>query len=277
MATLHEKLTHDLELAGYARSTRDIYFSSVLKLEAFHGRGAEALSQDDVRVWVADLVRSSISPQRLRQHYSAATFVYKRTLARPSVVSFLSWPRDRSRAPQGLSRDETKKLLRAFHTPRFQAFYATIYATALRVGEACLLQTRDIDSARGIIHVRNGKRDGERVVMLSPRLLALLREYWRLVRPAAPWLFASRRGTHLHAGVARGALARASREASISRHVTPHMLRHTAATHMLEDGVDIRVIQAVLGHSSIRSTVRYAQVSWELVGRTPSPLDRLEQ
>jgi site-specific recombinase XerD len=159
-------------------------------------------------------------------------------------------------------------------------FFATVYATGLRLGEACRLETRDIDAARGVIHVRQAKGHKERFVMLSPRLLAILRAYWSLeqppAQPPAPWLFASRRGRCLDADWARAALRLAARKAGIDKKVTPHALRHSFATHLLEGGTDLRVIQVLLGHESIKTTTRYARVSTELIGKTPSPIERVK-
>ena len=141
-----------------------------------------------------------------------------------------------------------------------------------------LVETRDIDAQRGVIHVRGGKGGKERLVMLSPQLLALLRAYWKRERPAAPWLFASRTGTHLAPEVARKALKRAAQQAKLDKKkVTPHVLRHSFATHLLESGTDLRVIQVLLGHSSIKSTTRYAAVSAKTITRTRSPLERLRR
>jgi integrase/recombinase XerD len=129
---------------------------------------------------------------------------------------------------------------------------------------------------RGVLRVRAGKTHKERAVPLTPALLQTLRTYWRIVRPTPPWLFASRRGTHLSAAVARSALGQAARAAGLERRVTPHVLRHSFATHSLEAGVDLRIIQVALGHGSIRTTARYTTVSLEMLSKTPSPFDRLD-
>ncbi|MCA9599424.1 MAG: tyrosine-type recombinase/integrase, partial [Myxococcales bacterium] len=199
-------------------------------------------------------------------------------LGKPALVSFLSWPKDPVRLPVVLSAGEVSRLLDALATPRFAVFFTTVYAAGLRLGEACRLETRDIDAQRGVIHVRGGKGGKERLVMLSPQLLALLRAYWKRERPAAPWLFASRTGTHLAPEVARKALKRAAQQAKLDKKkVTPHVLRHSFATHLLESGTDLRVIQVLLGHSSIKSTTRYAAVSAKTITRTRSPLERLRR
>jgi site-specific recombinase XerD len=139
-------------------------------------------------------------------------------------------------------------------------FFTTVYGAGLRIAEGCRLQTKDIDAARGVIHVL-GKGDKERLVMLSPRLLCTLRRYWHMERPPQPWLFASRQGGPLRDETARKALHLATAEAGINKNITPHVLRHSFATHLLEQGTDLRIIQVVLGHSHVHTTERYSRRS----------------
>ena len=193
------------------------------------------------------------------------------------MVSFLSSPSEPQRLPEVLSVGEVQRLLDGLRTTKYRVFFTLVYATGLRLREACNLETRDIDAARGVIHVRHGKGGKERLVGLRPRLLEILRAYWMQERPAAPWLFASRRGGPLTPSGAREALKRAAVEARLDKHVTPHVLRHSFATHLLDDGTDLRVIQVLLGHASIKSTTRYARVSTRLIANTKSPLERLPQ
>jgi site-specific recombinase XerD len=142
--------------------------------------------------------------------------------------------------------------------------------------EVCALEPRDIDSKRGVIHVRGAKRRKERFVMLSTRLLAVLRAYWRAERPSRDgFLFPGRVRGHVHENTVRNAVKAAARAVGITKRAYPHLLRHSFATHLLESGTDLRVIQALLGHASIRTTARYAHVSVAHVGRTRSPLDLL--
>ena len=275
MHILKTRLTQDLELAGYAERTRLIYLHAVMDFAAFRGQPVSAASQDEVRAWIQHLSGRKLSAQRLRQHFAALKFLYAKTLGRPEVTSFLSWPRDAPRSPVVLSATEVERLLRALREPKYRVFFTLIYATGLRLCEASQLETRDLDAERGVIRVRHGKGSRERLVTLGPRLLGILRAYWRFVRPASPWLFASSRGTHVNPEVARNALKRAAAEAGLAKAVTPHVLRHCFATHSLEAGTDLRVIQVLLGHRSIRTTARYAHVSADVVSKTPSPLDRL--
>jgi site-specific recombinase XerD len=275
MNVVFEQLRSDLELAGYAVQTRAIYLRAARDLAKFYGRSPVMLGSTELRRWVDRLARSGISSQRRRQHHAALRFLYARTLGQPNVTSFLSWPRDRERLAVVLSAAEVHRLLGALRSPTYRVFFTLLYATGLRLREACLLETRDIDAARGIIQVRNGKGGRERIVMLSPRLLRILRTYWSVVRPAAPWLFASSRGKALNGEVARTALRRAARAARVTVPVTPRVLRHTFATHLLEAGTDVRVVQVLLGHRSIRTTVRYVHVSTQVIAQVESPLERL--
>jgi integrase/recombinase XerD len=275
MLTLHDKMAQDLELAGYANRTKQAYLASVRGLETFHGCAAADLKHDQLRQWVQHLVGSGRSPQRLRQHFAAIKFLYARTLGRPSETAFLSWPAARERMPVVLSPGEVAALLNALRLPKYRVFFTLVYATGMRLAEACQLETADIDGERGVIRIRHSKGGRERLVMLSQRLLAMLRAYWRFTRPAAPYLFTARTGKPLHPEVARNALSAAATAANLGKRVTPHVLRHSFATHLLERGVDIRVIQVLLGHMSIRTTARYTRVSAEVIARTMSPFDLL--
>ena len=276
MEIVLEQMGADLELAGYAERTRATYLRAVEALAIFHGRSPAVMGQPELREWVGHLAGRGLSAQRRRQHHAALRFLYARTLGRPELTAFLSWPRDSERLSPVLAPAEIERLLRTLRVPKYRVFFTLLYATGLRLREACLLETRDIDAVRGIIRVRHGKGRQERVVMLSVRLLGILRAYWRFERPSAPWLFASSRGTPLNAEVARRALKRAAAELGLAVHVTPRLFRHCFATHLLEAGTDLRVIQALLGHRSIRTTARYARVSTELISRTESPIDWLQ-
>lgn len=275
MASLTSLMAQDLELAGLSERTRGTYLRAVGDLERFHGRSAAALERRHLRAWVRHLSGRGPRPQRLRQHFAALKFAYARTLGRPEMTSFLSFPRDPHRLPLVPAARDVARILRSFTEAKYRVFFTLVYGTGLRLNEACRLETRDIDAARGLVHVRHGKGRRERLVMLSPSLLELLRAYWRLVRPGAPWLFTAARGRPLNPEVARRALGRAAVEAGLGARVTPRVLRHSFATHLLETGIDLRVIQALLGHRSIRTTARYASVSAALIARTPSPVDRL--
>jgi len=272
-------MMHDLECAGYVPKTRLIYVNSIRDFAAHHRHSPAVLGPDDVRAWIDALTTSrKIGPQRIRQHMAALKFLYKKTLWKPENVSFLAWPSDPKRLPAVLSVEEVERLLASLTHAKYRVFFTLVYAAGLRLTEACLLETRDIQAARGVIHIRpeiaKGKK--ERYVMLSERLLAILRAYWSATRPPLPWVFATRTGRHLDGGTARKALKLAVSKAGIEKRATPHVLRHSFATHLLEGGTELRVIQVLLGHASIQTTTRYVRVSTALIAKTQSPLERLK-
>lgn len=276
MGVLRDRMVHDLKLKGYAARTIESYVKAAQRFADFYpGRSPTRLGQADVRRWVEHLERSGIGAQWLGVHFAALRFLYCKTFGRPEVVSFLSWPKERVRLPVVLSPEEVSRLFDSLDTFKYRTLFRTIYATGLRISEACQLSTGDVDASRGVIHVRDGKGGKERLVTLSDELLRTLRAYWRVARPPAPYLFATANGRPLGAGTARAALRRAAESAGISKRVTPHTLRHSFATHMFERGTDLRVIQVLLGHSSLRTTTRYTRVSAKLIAQAPSPLDLL--
>lgn len=274
MELVIEQMGSDLASSGYATRTRTTYLHAVRDFATFHRRSPDELGRADLRAWVGHLNGRGLSAQRLRQHYAALRFLFVRTLGRPDAVSFLSWPKERERLAPVLSPEDVYAILSSFREAKYRTFFILLYATGLRLREACLLETGDIDAHRGVIRVRHAKGGRERLVMLGSSLLVLLRRYWSIVRPPAPWLFASKRGTPLHPEVARAALNAVCSGLSLPVTVTPKTFRHSFATHLLEQGVNLRVIQVLLGHRSIRTTARYTRVSVELIARTPSLIDR---
>jgi site-specific recombinase XerD len=266
-------MVQDLELAGYALKTRKTYLECIGLFAQFCWSPAEA-DQEEVRAWVARLQKNKLGPQRLRQHFAALKFLFGRTLGRPQDVAFLSWPKDPKRLPEILTAEQVSALLGALESAKYRVFFTTLYATGMRLGEAARLEPRDIDAARGVIHVRHGKGKKERLVTLSPRLLEILRAYWKQERPSAPYLFPTQKGRALDLDFARRVLHKAAAAAGLKK-VTPHILRHSFATHLLDAGTELRVIQVLLGHDNIQTTTRYARVSTTLLSKAKSPLDRL--
>jgi integrase/recombinase XerD len=275
MTMLKDRMMQDLKLAGHAHKTQKTYVECIGHFAQFCWSPEQA-DQTVVRAWVEKLQKSQVGSQRLRQHFAALKFLYGKTLARPEQVAFLSWPKDAKRLPEVLTEEQVSKLLDALESPKYRVFFTTLYATGLRLREASHLETGDIDAARGVIHVRQGKGNRERLVMLSPRLLVILRAYWKQERPQKPYLFPTKAGKPLDPDFARRVLHKAAKAAGLKK-VTPHVLRHSFATHLLDSGAELRVIQVLLGHDSIRTTTRYARVSTALLAKTKSPLDRMRK
>jgi site-specific recombinase XerD len=268
----------DLRLRGLSPVTQRMYLGCAQRFAAYHHRSPTGLGEAEVRAFLDHLVGARhLSRAALGVYIAALHFLYGVTLDRPAVMRRIRYPRRVSeRLPEIRSPGEVEQLLAAVRSLKHQAMVMVAYGAGLRVSELCALTAADIDSARMLIHVRAGKGDKDRYVMLSPRLLATLRAYWRQRPPRGAYLFPSPRpGQPLSRKAIWHLLRRAARRARLRKRVTPHILRHSFATHLLEAGTDIRVIQVLLGHRSLRTTARYALVSRAHVGTVRSPLDTL--
>jgi site-specific recombinase XerD len=272
---VHDRMQDDLKLKGYATATAREYLRLAEKFVAHIGRSPLKVSEATIREYVLELAKSK-RPPTVKMHVASIRFLYEVTLRRPQLVASLHWPKVPHHLPDILSLEETRWLLDAVESPKHRVILMATYGAGLRIGEACRLMTTDIDSQRGLIHIRQGKRGRDRYVMLSPVLLAALRAYWKQFRPVPPILFpGDAPGSCVTQESVRDALRQAVAKAGITKRVTPHVLRHAFATHLLEAGADIRTIQMLLGHNSIRSTARYTQVSTAHIAKVLSPLDRL--
>lgn len=267
-----ENMARDLALKGYAETTQQMYLQRVRHLNTRFERPATELTRDDLRLYVTELQACDKSPSWLCNQLGALLFFFRRTLGRPELVSFISLPKKYSPLPEVLSVKEVNQFLNAIKKPRYQAIAMVLYGTGLRVSEALALKVSDIDGARGVLRVRHGKGNKAREVMLSPELYQWLRQYWARHQPPEPYLFASKSGKLPQANTVREAFAKAAQAALLKKHVTPHVLRHSFATHLLEQGTDVHVLAALLGHASLQSTARYARVTRQIVRQTPSPL-----
>jgi site-specific recombinase XerD len=272
-----ECVRRDLALKGYAETTRKRYLGALLALHERFGRPAAELTREDLRVYVEELQSRGKAAASLSNELCAVLFLYRKSFGRPELVSFISLPRRYSPLPDVLSVKEVHALLGAIRNRRYQALAMVMYGAGLRIAEAIALEVRDVDGERGVIRVRHGKGNKAREAKLSPSLHQWLRDYWRMEQPQGPHLFASRTGRLPRDYTIRKALARAASDAWIKKRVTPHVLRHSFATHLLEHGTDVNVVRALLGHASIKTTARYARVTRKLVRQTPSPLDLLPQ
>lgn len=273
-----EQLARDLALAQYSRGTRESYVAVAKRLAEFCGRAIAEVTREELRAYVEEQASRGTAASTLRQQFNGLLFLYRRTLGRPEMVSFVKLPRAHSPLPTVLSLEEVHAVLRGVRNARYQTIAMVMYGAGLRVSEAIALEARDIDGARGVIRVRHGKGDKAREVKMSPTLYEWLRQYWARTRPPPPYLFASpKTGKLPMLSTVRKALALAAKQSLIKKRVTPHVLRHSFATHLLDEGTDVRVVQALLGHASINTTARYARVTQKRIRETPSPLDLLPQ
>ena len=221
------------------------------------------------------LVSTGISWPALNQIVCALRFFYGVTLGEALIPERIPYAREPRKLPVVLSADEVVQFLEAVSSLKSRAALTTAYAAGLRASEVAGLRIEDIDSARGVIQVRHGKGAKDRNVMLSPQLLGILRTDWRLARPRL-YLFPGRDEDHpIDQTVLHAACRSAVKAAGLTKRVTLHTLRHSFATHLLENGTDIRIIQVLLGHNNLSSTARYTQVATDTIRATQSPLDRL--
>jgi site-specific recombinase XerD len=279
MGQLRDKMEQDLKLRGYRPKTTTEYLRWGGLFAQHYERSPLKMGEAEIRGFLLyQLDEKKVRPASHKMAVAALKFLYGVTLGRPEVAVKIPWPRVPYRLPDILDGTEVQALLEALVTTQHQAVVMTTYAAGMRISEACTLRTCDLDSKRGLIHIRDGKRGRDRYVMLSERLLLFLRVYWKLERPPGTLLFPGATQTGcISPEAVRKALHEAAHKVGLQKRVTPHVLRHSFATHLLEAGEDIRTIQVLLGHKSIRSTERYTQVSKRHIGRTQSPLDRLVQ
>jgi len=277
MTALRQRMLADLQVRNYAGRTQRMYLARVAQMARHLGRSPDRLTPEEVEDFVRHYrLEAGASCSALKQMAAALRFLYRVTLKRPEMVPHVAYPREKRRQPVVLSRGEVARLLDAIGDLKHRTIAMTLYGAGLRISEALQLQLSDVDSQRMVLTVRHGKGDLDRHVMLSPVLLHALRAYWRIHRPEL-WLFPGRDPDRpLSATAVQRALRTARAQAGIRKRATPHVLRHSFATHLMEDGTDIRVIQMLLGHRSIRTTARYMHVADGVVRNTPSPLDRLE-
>jgi site-specific recombinase XerD len=277
MTPLRQRMLEDLRVRNYSEKTQAIYIQQVVRFAAHFHRSPDRLGAEEIRTYLVHLVETErVSWSRFNQAVCALRFFYRVTLGRGDLVPDIPFPRTSKKLPVVLSADEVARLLRAVRHSKHRAVLVTIYAAGLRISEALALKLSDIDSERMVIHVRQGKGRKDRTVMLSPQLLTLLRDYARQFRPRE-WLFPGRiAGQPLHASAVQRACAQARMAAGLGKHATVHTLRHSFATHLLEAGTDLRLIQTLLGHQSLKTTALYTHVSAQRLQNTPSPLDRLE-
>jgi integrase/recombinase XerD len=291
MTPLRQKMEADLRLRNLADSTQSQYLWCVAAYARHFGRSPDKLGADEVRAFLLHLVALGRASATRVVYHAALVFLYVQTLGRPEVMATVPRPRVRTTDPRRpLTREEVAALLEAaVPSPFTYTLVATLLATGLRVSEACRLQTDDIDSRSGMIHVRQGKGSKPRSVKLGDRHLRLLRRYWVVERPQGPWLFPAQRlvapgvidpehrwaPRPVSTDVVRNRLDALTRRAGLQWRVKPHDLRRTYATWLLEAGVDLRTVQVLLGHASPETTARYTKVRPELIRSTPSTLEML--
>lgn len=277
MTPLRRRMIEDMRLRNFSAETQRSYVHYIAEYAAYFKTSPDLLGPEAVREFQLHLIEDrKLSPNSVNCFTAAAKFLYQTTLELP--WSDAHFPRSRvpDKLPVVLGAAEVARFFEAITVLKHRAVLMTCYGAGLRIAEAVSLKAGDIDSERMVIRVEQGKGAKDRYVPLGTRLLEVLRAYWRRQRPFGPWLFpASKPARHIPPATIQQVCREAAALAGIQKRVTAHTLRHSFATHLLENGEDIRVIQVLLGHKRIDTTARYTHVSTASLARTASPLDRL--
>ena len=277
MTPLRRRMIEDMTLRNRAPKTIRAYTGYVADFARYFHAPPDRLGPEHVRSYLLHLLQErQASWDVYRQARLALRFFYTVTLGREWVVARVARPKVPKKLPVVLSTEETARFLDALETPKHRALLMTAYAGGLRLSEVARLRVEDIDSARMVIHVRQGKGQKDRDVMLSPRLLAVLRDYWKLQRPG-PFLFPGRTPERpVSVRTVQMVCQHALAASGLGKHVHMHTLRHSFATHLLESGTDLRTIQVLLGHRSFGTTARYLHITTAAMKSTRSPFDALD-
>ncbi len=279
MTPLRQRMIEDMRLRNFSSETQRSYLHYISEYANYFKTPPDQLGPEAVREFQIYLTNErKMSPESVNCFTSAAKFLYRTTLELPWSDGNFVRARVPHKLPVVLSAGEVAQFFAAIGIMRHRAVLMLCYGAGLRIAEAVSLKPSDIDSQRMLIRVEQGKGAKDRYVPLSPRLLAVLREYWRRLRPTGPWLFpAIKQHRHVSATTIQQVCRESALLAGLDKRVTAHMLRHSFATQLLENGTDIRVIQVLLGHSRIDTTARYTQVSPARIAATASPLDNLPE
>src|SRR6266516_3291975 len=276
MSELRQRMIDQMTLRGFSRRTHEAYLWAVTGLARYYKQSPDQLNTEQVRQYLLYLERERHPAwNTLNIAVSGLRFFYFDTLKWEPVNLEIPPRTTPKRLPEVLSREEVDRLMSSILNLKHQTLLMTIYAAGLRVGEAVSLRVREIDSARMTIRVVQGKGRKDRYTILSPRLLAGLRQYWKQYRPKEYLFEGIDPQHHIHESVAQKVYNRAKQQAGIHKGIGVHTLRHCFATHLLEAGVDLRTIQTLLGHNSISTTMLYLQVRQHHIQSHPEKFDLL--
>jgi len=275
ISPLRARMIEDMSVRKFNEKTQNDYIRHVKSFSTFLGRSPVRATPEDLRRFQVHQSRQGAQPPTINSSVAALRFFFRVTLDRPDMCRHLTLVRQPQKLPTVLSKEEVLQLLEAAPGIKYKAALSVAYGAGLRVSEVANLKLSDIDSKRKLIRVEQGKGKKDRYAMLSPRLLTILRDYWSVVKPKA-WLFPGRDPVMPITTRQLYRVVRDTAEAiGIEKRVSPHVLRHSFATHLYEQGTDIRAIQVLLGHSKLDTTTRYAHVATKVLSEVASPLDKL--
>jgi integrase/recombinase XerD len=277
MTPLRKRMIDEMELRNFSPKTIQVYVENVARFARYFNKSPDKLGPEDVRTYLLYLVQERKNAWgTYKQALAALRYFYRWVIKGPEIVEDIRCPRPERRLPVVLSFEEVRRFFAAIPSFRYRMILMTAYSAGLRISEVVNLQISDIDSQRMVIRIRQAKRNKDRYTILSPVLLQMLRHWWVAARPTS-YLYPGRSGHPVRVTSIQEACKEAQERAGIDKRVTPHTLRHSFATHLLEAGTDLRVIQELLGHASPRTTAIYTHVSAKLIAQTKSPLDLLHQ
>ncbi len=276
MTPLRQRMHEDMQIRNLAPLTQQAYIRQVARFAQHFGKCPSLLGPQEIRDYQIHLIKKrQVSTSLKVQVVAALRFLYGTTLRQPWAVEAIPYPKKPKKLPVVLSREEVALFLATVKNPKHKALFMTVYGCGLRIRETTHLRVADIDSQRMLVRVQHGKGDRERQVPLTPKLLEVLRRYWKQHRPNT-WLFpGSSPDRPIATDSVRQAFQKVSDQVPTRQHITPHCLRHSYATHLLEAGTDLRTIQVILGHRSVSTTAIYTHVSESKLRGAPSPLDSL--
>jgi len=277
MAQIRDKMVEDMTLRGLAPNTQETYLRAVRAFVAFFMRTPAELGTGEVRAYLLFLLQVALrSPSTVNVTIGALRFLFGTTLERPEVMETIRSVRKDHPQPEVLAGSEVLALLEHAPSLRYLTLFTVLYSTGLRVSEALNLTPKDIDSRRMVISIHGTKNKYDRLVALTPKVLGVLRKYWIQYRPTGDFLFPGQSGlVPLSREAVLDAIKKAASAAGITKNVHPHSLRHAYATHSLELGTDLRTVQILLGHNSIKSTTQYTHLSEARRQTLRNPLDVL--
>ena len=275
VSPLRHRMIEDMSLRNLAPRTQEYYIRSCKKLAAFLRRSPDTATAEDIRLFQLHLAEQGVSICTRNRTMTGVAFLFRVTLRHPEIADQIEYIAEPQKIPVVLSPEEVRRLLDAAPSFKCRLLLSLAYGCGLRASEVVSLKVSDIDSAQMVIRIEQAKGRKDRYVMLSPELLDMLRQWWKAARPQG-WLFPGRPAVNpLTTRQLNRLFHLAAKAAETKKGATLHSLRHSFATHLLESKLDIRMIQALLGHKRLDTTAHYTRVATDLISKVVSPLDQL--